>query len=433
MNLNRIVKTSFLLFCFSATMHVSSAFALPTWGSNSIGDRYRPITSWMSRFSENPHIIASGSVQAAVDQCDDVVGVNKYCVVEINNDSVFPVTISRPRVKLVGIEGTIQNNGPDSGDWIEVTNNVSFVLIEGLNLQGRNASDDYIAAIRIEGSKIRKVAVINNSISNFKSQSNAHAIAVYGTGGTSTTSIRHILIDGNTVHTMETGSSESIVVNGNVIRWAISHNDIWDINNIAIDAIGGEGTSPKRLVNGRYYPGRYDRARYGFIEDNYVSDMSTANNPAYDNVESWAAAIYIDGGSSINVRDNVVENSSWGYEIGAENCVITRNITIIGNSVIGSTFGDFLIGGYNDGGFSYRKANYNCDPDQTDDSQEGHGYVRHVTARENSFESTAVQEDKILPQFRVWNTIIADDAIEPINADRSNGRAPGDQNAIRTN
>jgi hypothetical protein len=432
MNVNRIVKTIVLLFSVSTVMHTSTALALPTWGSSLIGDRYRPVTSWMGRFSPFPHIIASGSVQAAVDQCDDIAGINKYCVIEINDNSRFPVTINRSRVKLIGAENTLQNKGPASGNWIEVTSDVSFVLIEGLNLRGKNANNDYIAAIRIEGRKIRKIAVINNSIFNFKSQSNAHAIAVYGTGGSSAKSIRHIFIDGNEVHSLETGSSESIVVNGNVIRWTISNNDIWDINNIAIDAIGGEGTSPKRLINGRYYPGRYDVARYGFIEDNYVADMSTAGNPAY-NGEEWAAAIYIDGGSSINVRNNVVENASWGYEIGAENCIISRNITFTGNSASGSTFGDFLIGGYNEGGFSYRRATFDCDPDQTDDSQEGHGYVRNITARENFFESSPVQVETNLPQFRVWNTIIADEAIEPVNADSPNGRARGDANAIRTN
>ena len=37
---------------------------------------------------------------------------------------------------------------------------------------------------------------------------------------------------------MRTGSSESIVINGNVQRWEISDNRVVNVNNIAIDAIG---------------------------------------------------------------------------------------------------------------------------------------------------------------------------------------------------
>lgn len=70
--------------------------------------------------------------------------------------------------------------------------------------------------------------------------------------------------------------------------------------------------------------------------------MSTLNNPAYDNEESWAAAIYIDCGHHIKVTDNVVVNASWGYDIGAENCLTTRHIYMTGNSESGSTFGDLL-------------------------------------------------------------------------------------------
>jgi len=433
MNVSHIVKTSLIFISsVSAVMYTSTVLALPMWGSSPVDDRYRPATSWVSRFSGSPDIIASGSVQTAVDKCDDVVGINKYCVVEINNKSQFPVMINRSRVKLIAAEETIQNKGPNNGNWIEVSSDVSFILIEGLNLHGKNANNEYIAAIRIEGSRISNVSVINNVISNFQSQTNAHAIAVYGTGESSATSISHVFIDNNDVYSMQTGSSESIVVNGNVVRWAISNNDIWDINNIAIDAIGGEGTSPRRQVNGRYYPGRYDVARYGFIEDNFVTNMSTVGNPAYDG-EGWAAAIYIDGGASINVRDNVVENASWGYEIGAENCIISRNITFTGNRASDSIFGDFLIGGYNEGGFTYSGSVFDCDPEQTDDSQEGHGNVRNITVRENFFESSLVRVEKLFLQYRVWSSIIADEAIEPINVDSSNGQAAGDANAVRTN
>jgi hypothetical protein len=82
----------------------------------------------------------------------------------------------------------------------------------------------------------------------------AHGIAVYGTSGDRP--IHDVVIDGNTVHDNRLGSSESVVVNGNVRGWAITHNHVYRNDNIGIDAIGFEGKSP-----------RNDQARDGVIAD----------------------------------------------------------------------------------------------------------------------------------------------------------------------
>lgn len=298
---------------------------------------------------------------------------------------------------------------------------------------GPDAGSKEVTAISISGKNIRHVAVVNNTISHFRSRQNAHAIAVFGTGGKAAEAISEVVIDSNVVHHMKTGSSESIVVNGNVKRWAISNNRLWNIDNIAIDAIGGEGTSPTETINGRTFPGKYDQARYGFIENNAVSRMSIRDNPAYAGTDSWVAAIYIDGGAHINVTNNSVENSDWGYEVGAENCLETSHITVTGNHASGNSHGDFLIGGWNTQGYKDHRHNVNCDPHATDDSSEGHGNVSHVTVARNRFMSNphSVKISRILAQHRVSNTIIADDRFEPVNADSADGKAPGDQNAIR--
>lgn len=321
--------------------------------------------------------------------------------------------------------GSEQNNA-----FIFIGDNTREVIIESLDLQGHDAVDDEIFGIIVSGKNIRKILIRNNKIHNFSSNSNAHGIAVYGTGDTDDKAIRHVIIDGNSVYSMRTGSSESVVINGNVSRWEIKRNDIYDVNNIAIDAIGGEGTTATRTDSqGRILPGIYDVARYGFIEDNFVENMSSIDNPAYNNEESWAAAIYIDGGSHIQITDNVVVNASWAYELGAENCLTTRHITMTGNSAVGSTFGDLLLGGYTQTGY-LDDASIDCNPNNTIDVNEGHGYVKFLTVKENHFNSTNVQIDPIFLQYRTTNTIIVEPGVIAENED-GDGSAPGDENAVR--
>jgi len=425
------LPTIVLLLCSSY------ARAEPLWGSTPVAEEYRPTNDWLAQFPPAPHIVATGSIQKAVDQCDDVAGPNRHCVISLVATSRFPVHLGRSHTKLVATPGTRLHRGPVSGPWVEISNQsrlrLNQIIIEGLSIAGPDAGNSEVTAISIHGKNIQQVALLNNTISQFKSHQNAHAIAVYGTGQQESEAISGVLIDGNDVYDMQTGASESIVVNGNVTRWAISNNRIRNINNIAIDAIGGEGTSPPTTVNGRTYPGKYDQARYGFIENNVVTGMSVDDNPAYQDTDSWVAAIYIDGGAHINVTNNIVKNSDWAYEVGAENCVETRHITLTGNSASGSSHGDFLIGGWNTGGYREPGFQQNCNPHSSSDGNEGHGYVSHVSATKNRFESApaTLKINRILAQYRVSNTVIEDDNFAPVNADSNDGRASGDDNAIR--
>jgi hypothetical protein len=70
---------------------------------------------------------------------------------------------------------------------------------------------------------------------------NGFGIAVYGTNSKAPTT--DLIIDGNEVHHLKTGSIESLVVNGKVTNFRITHNIVHDNNNIGIDMIGFERTA----------------------------------------------------------------------------------------------------------------------------------------------------------------------------------------------
>ncbi len=432
-----LANKSLLLIIIAIVMLISTTFISPVhaakgWGAKPLAEKFRPNRGWIQRFPTTPNVIANGSISDAIDACDDIVGKGKYCVVEVTNTATgLPLEIYRSKTKLIGVADMNPLTTPENAIFIYIGDNARQVIIENLNLQGHNADDNNIYGIFVEGKNIRNIMIRNNKIHDFNSDSDAHGIAVYGTGKTSKQGIRNVIIEGNKVYSMRTGSSESIVINGNVKRWEIKGNDVYDVNNIAIDAIGGEGTSATRKDRkGRVLPGLFDAASYGFIEDNFVENMSTAGNPSYNNEESWAAAIYIDGGHHIQIANNVVKNSSWAYEVGAENCLATRHISITGNSATGSTFGDLSLGGYAKKGYKADKS-INCNPNTSDDAHEGHGYVKYITVKNNQFNSENTSEELIALQFRLTNTLILEPNVEAVN-ETGNGSAKGDQNAVKT-
>lgn len=413
-----------------------------SWGGELIGEESRPERTWITQFDAQAAatitVGAGESIEDALSNCP----ANGYCVVQLNTAITLAgvQNIGRSKTKILGLAGneiTFQNDGA-GGSFFEVGSNSSEIVFENLVLNGEsvNYGNNGIFGIYVSGVNIDKVAIVGNEIHNIYSDDDAHGIAIYGEGTTEESSINNILIENNHVHDLKTGSSESIAVNGNVTHWTIIGNRVEHVNNIAIDAIGGEGTVPPQTVNGRVLPHSLDAARYGFIEHNSVTDMSTVTNPSYGEEHSWAGAIYVDGGHHLYIADNIVDGSEWAYDIGAENCVVSSNIALQNNSASNSYYGDFLIGGYAATGYKENSAAgqaINCNPLTSVDANEGHGYVENVTVKNNTFNSPATPppgefEHTIELGLRIRQAIIIQTAVAE---DHPNGLARGDENSIR--
>jgi hypothetical protein len=205
-----------------------------------------------------------------------------------------------------------------------------------------HGADDHIL---ITGNHIHDLGNDNQTLGSF--DINAHGIAVYGDDASR--SIRDLAIEGNTVDHLSLGASETVVVNGNVDRWAISDNNIHDNNNIGIDAIGYEPT-----ISGKDRYTGVNRARNGVISDNHVSYIRSQGNPAYWEDGSWcdcADGIYVDGGTHIVIRNNVVTGNDIGIEVAAENPHGSADfVDVRSNSITGSLYVGLTTGGYCDGG-----------------------------------------------------------------------------------
>jgi len=171
-----------------------------------------------------------------------------------------------------------------------------------------------------------------------KEGGDAHGLAVYGNQPVEP--IHNLLIDRIRIHDCKLGSSESMVLNGNVAGFTVQNCEIHDNNNIGIDFIGHERTCPSAAL---------DQARNGVCRSNLVYNITSKGNPAYGNDRS-ADGIYVDGGKDILIEHNTVTNCDIGIEITSEhrNCDAS-DVIVRDNSVSQSFQAGIMMGGYSAG------------------------------------------------------------------------------------
>jgi hypothetical protein len=206
---------------------------------------------------------------------------------------------------------------PSERQAVLTIHNRSYVRIEGFEIRNFHTAEHQLAPLGISvmggGSHIE---LLRNNVHHIEQTfegrdgpghgANGFGIAVYGTDAK--TPITDLIIDGNEVHHLKTGSSESLVVNGNVTNFRITHNVVHDNNNIGIDVIGFERTAPDPAV---------DQARDGVVSGNLVYNIHSRGNPAYQNEEN-SDGIYVDGGTRILIEQNVIHDDDFGIELASE-------------------------------------------------------------------------------------------------------------------
>ena len=235
---------------------------------------------------------------------------------------------------------------PSGRQAVLTIHNQSYVKIEGFEIRNFHTAEHRLVPMGISvmgaGSHIE---LLKNNVHHIQqifpgrdapgSGGNGFGIAVYGTDDK--TPITDLIIDGNEVHHLKTGSSESLVVNGNVTNFRITHNVVHDNNNIGIDVIGFERTAPDAAV---------DQARDGLVSGNLVYNITSKGNPAYRNDES-SDGIYVDGGTRILIEQNVMHDVDFGIELASEHKDrATSYITARNNLIYHSHTAGISIGGY---------------------------------------------------------------------------------------
>jgi hypothetical protein len=235
---------------------------------------------------------------------------------------------------------------PKERSAVLTIHNKSYVRIEGFELRNYRTAEHRLTPLGISvigsGSHIE---LLKNNVHHIEQTfegrdgpghgANGFGIAVYGTDAK--IPISELVIDGNEVHHLKTGSSESLVVNGNVTNFRITRNVVHDNNNIGIDVIGFERTAPDPAV---------DQARDGVVSGNLVYNIHSRGNPAYQNEEN-SDGIYVDGGTRILIEQNIMHDDDFGIELASEHKDrATSYITARNNLIYHCHTAGVSIGGY---------------------------------------------------------------------------------------
>jgi len=227
---------------------------------------------------------------------------------------------------------------PTADNGLFLLEDRAFVTIQGFELRNYavNSNSKVPAGIYISGA-CHDLSILNNHIHHIanSNKNGAFGLAVYGTS--TTQAITNLLVQGNELDHLQTGWSESLVLNGNVSGFEVSGNLVHDNNNIGIDFIGYEGTCADTNL---------DRARNGACRDNRVWNITSFGNPAYGNDYS-ADGIYCDGSTNIVIERNQVWAVDIGVELASEHAGRTTSDIIVRDNLISSNHtGGIFIGGY---------------------------------------------------------------------------------------
>ena len=265
-------------------------------------------------------------VAAAGDVIDVAGGVySEKLVWTSSGNPTMPIVLQSRSGQTAVLDGT----GVSGADMILVDTK-SFLTISGLEIRNNLGVNDG-SGIRILGSGT-DIAILDNVIHDIRGD-DAMGITVYGTDDPNP--IENLTIDGNEIYDCDPARSEALTLNGNVANWTITNNTVRDVNNIAIDCIGGESD---------IQPNDTLVCRDGVISGNTVERANSIYGGGF------AGGIYVDGGRDILIENNSVVESDLGIEVGAENSGLTTENVIVRNNVLahneraGLVFGGFASG-----------------------------------------------------------------------------------------
>jgi hypothetical protein len=252
-----------------------------------------------------------------------------------------PITFAATPHERVVLDGSTLEVPADQSSMI-LLDSAAYVRVEGFEIIGyRSAASGHVPiGILVTGASdhIRLAGnLVHDMGTTFQGRDggDAHGIAVFGTSADHP--IAGVEIVDNELAGLTLGSSEALVVNGNVKDFLIESNRVHDTNNIGIDVIGFEGTSPDPTV---------DQARDGVVRGNTVWNVDSGGNPAYGYDRS-ADGIYVDGGRDVLIEDNVIHDVNIGIELASEHAGRSaRNVTARDNVVYDATAIGVAIGGY---------------------------------------------------------------------------------------
>ena len=193
---------------------------------------------------------------------------------------------------------------------------VHHFTLEGVEVEGGTHGIRYESTREAGDRPLADVTIRDCTVHGIRG---THGICVYARNDLAP--VTNLTIAGCHVYDCQCGSSESVVLNGNIDGFLIEDNLIHDNNNIGIDMIGFEGTAKCPDPAPGTSPYATDMARNGICRNNAVWNICTEGNMAYYRdgaFDHCAGGIYVDGGQNIEIYGNTVRCCDIGIEVATE-------------------------------------------------------------------------------------------------------------------
>ena len=216
---------------------------------------------------------------------------------------------------IVAAEGERVAIHAEDGAGIRLVN-ASHIAIEGLETEGGTYGIAYTSTRDAGDQPLEGISIVNCTVHGVRG---VHGICVYAENDLAP--VTGLTIEGCEVYDCECGSSESLVLNGNIDGFLIAGNTVHDNNNIGIDMIGFEGTAAHPGGQDSRNPYDSDFVRNGICRNNIVYNISTEGNAEYredGEYDLCADGIYVDGGQNIEICENFIFNCDIGLEVATE-------------------------------------------------------------------------------------------------------------------
>jgi hypothetical protein len=236
-------------------------------------------------------------------------------------------TAAQGYLTIMGEDGAVLSGAGLPGEATCSIENQSYVRLVNLHFtENKSPTESYAVLIQGSGTNLE---VVNCHFSKLTGK-NAVAVAVHGSSPEK--ALEKVKVEGCVIQDCQPAPSEAIVMNGNVDGFEVIGNRITNINNIAIDFIGGEATTLKD---------KSKVARNGVCRGNFVQKARSNYEGGY------AAGIYVDGGKDILIEYNTVTECDLGIELGAENRgLLTSGVTVRKNHIFLNDKAGIALGGY---------------------------------------------------------------------------------------
>jgi Right handed beta helix region len=292
------------------------------------GNDSNPGTSALPFRTINKGITSAGTTEDTTVTVRAGIYVEKVVITGTGATTVAHLTLRSAPGELAIIDGTGLTPSGQQG-LVDLASR-SHVTIDGFEVRNfRTSNTNVPVGIQLTGTE-DDVTLINNHVHDIittnescsGSGGNALGIAVYGDRAPQ--AITNLTIRNNELNAMKTGCSETMTLNGNVDGFVIEGNRVHDNDNIGIDIIGFEGTSPMAA---------FDQARNGVIRNNQVWNITSLNNPAYAG-EQAADGIYVDGGKNVLIEGNVVHHADLGIELASEHAGKASSYVLARSNVV---------------------------------------------------------------------------------------------------